>query len=73
MKRKRKANDAIICLIYNIIEKFQTGYSRKKCYYNDSGQNYNSSYPYLPKENLLKILFWIRMVVVTIATRNSDQ
>ena len=57
---------------FNIIEKIQNGNWSNNWYDNDSGLNYNYSYLYLPRDNLFKILYLIRIVVVTIATRSSD-
>ena len=58
--------------ISNIIKISQTENCNNNCYYNDFGSDYNSSYPYLPRDNLFEILFQIRMVVVAIAAKNLD-
>ena len=69
----QKSNWRVVCLLrHRIINISQTENCSNNCYYNDSGPNYNFSYPCFPWDSFLKILFQIRMVVVAIATRNSD-
>ena len=40
-----------------IVENFQTGIYSNNCYDIDSNPNFNSSYRYLPRDNLLKFYF----------------